>query len=566
MAGDATVGRSRTLILAAMIFAVAMTFIDQTIVSIAAPQIQRELGLTSTGVQWAINAYLLSLAALFAFGGRLADTVGHRRMVTLGVIVFAGSSAMCGLTPTGSLAEAWIVTFRVLQGAGGAIMFPAALAIVVQTFELRERGRALAIFFGIAGGLTSIGPILGGYLTQWTWRAIFWVNIPVAVIALILIAVSRPVTVHRPARMDYRGLALIASGVALSVFGFQQSFIWGWSSPGTWACIVAGALLLVVFYFVELRTPSPLIAVSIFRIRAFLVENLVLAVTMLVFVPIFFFASEYAQIALGKSPSEAGLYILYFFIGFVIAAQLGGRMLDRIGAKRPVVLGCILGAVGFYLWAGRVTGLDFGAQQWDIILAGAGMGLMLGPANTDAINRASRLTYGEATGITQTVRNYAASLGLAILGTVLVSQLHARIVTSLIAQGVPVARAHAEASSISQAHGGASATASIPHFVRLDFAYATRSVLYAMAGIMAFAAIVAFVGLRTGLQEETDATETEPGTGAEAESEAESGTEPESKPESGTGAEAESGAESGIEPESRPEPGVEPGTGAQSLA
>ena len=180
-------GQSRNLILAAMIFAVAMTFIDQTIVSIAAPQIQRRLGLTSTGVQWAINAYLLSLAALFAFGGRLADTVGHRQMVTLGVIIFAGASAMCGLTPKGSLAEAWIVTFRVLQGAGGAIMFPAALAIVVQTFALRERGRALAIFFGIAGGLTAIGPILGGYLTQWTWRAIFWVNIPVALIALALI-------------------------------------------------------------------------------------------------------------------------------------------------------------------------------------------------------------------------------------------------------------------------------------------------------------------------------------------------------------------------------------------
>src|SRR6202167_1997411 len=254
-----TGGQSRNLILAAMIFAVAMTFIDQTIVSIAAPEIQKELSLTSTGTQWAINAYLLSLASLFAFGGRLADTVGHRKMVTLGMVVFAASSALCGLTPKGNLAEAWIVTFRVVQGAGGAIMFPAALAIVVQTFALRERGKALAIFFGIAGGLTSIGPILGGYLTQWTWRAIFWVNIPVAIIALVLIAISKPVTVHRPARMDYRGLALIASGVALSVFGFQQSSIWGWSSPGIWACIVVGAGVLVVFYRVEMRTSSPLI-------------------------------------------------------------------------------------------------------------------------------------------------------------------------------------------------------------------------------------------------------------------------------------------------------------------
>jgi EmrB/QacA subfamily drug resistance transporter len=508
-------GGSRNLILAAMIFAVAMTFIDQTIVSIAAPEIQKELGLTSTGTQWAINAYLLSLAALFAFGGRLADTVGHRKMVTLGVILFAGSSALCGLTPKGSLAEAWIVTFRVLQGAGGAIMFPAALAIVVQTFELRERGRALAIFFGIAGGLTAIGPILGGYLTQWTWRAIFWVNIPVAIIALILIVISKPQTEHRPARMDYKGLALIASGVALSVFGFQQSSIWGWSNPGTWACIIVGAGLLVTFYFVELRTDEPLIEVHIFRIRPFLVENIVLAIAMLTFVPVFFFASEYAQIALGKTPSNAGLYILYFFIGFVIAAQLGGRMLDRIGAKRPVVLGCAISAVGFYLWASKVTGLSFSSQEWYIILAGAGMGMMLGPASTDAVNRASRLSYGEASGVTQTVRNYAASLGLAILGSILVSQLRSHTTSSLMHLGLTSAQAHARASSIAQqAQGGSGGSAGhIPHFIRLDFAQATQTVFYVMAGIMAAAAIAAFIGLRAGVQEETDATETDPGEG-----------------------------------------------------
>jgi EmrB/QacA subfamily drug resistance transporter len=510
---DATGGRSRNLILAAMIFAVSMTFIDQTIVSIAAPQIQRQLGLSSTGMQWAINAYLLSLAALFAFGGRLGDTVGHRRMVVLGVLLFAGSSALCGLTPKGSWAEAWIVTFRVVQGAGGAIMFPAALAIVVQTFALRERGRALALFFGIAGGLTSIGPILGGFLTQWTWRAIFWVNIPVALVALILIAVSKPSTAHERAPMDYRGLALIVPGVALSVFGFQQSAIWGWSNPATALVIAAGAALLVVFSIVEVRLPSPLIQMHIFKNRAFLVENLVLGISMLVFIPIFFFASEYAQIALGKTASEAGLYLLYFFVGFVITAQIGGRMLDRAGAKRPVVIGCVLAAVGFDLWAGKVTHLNFASQQWYVILAGAGMGFMLGPASTDAVNRASRLSYGEATGITQTVRNYAASLGLAILGTILVSGLRSRLVTSFVSQGVPTGRAQREASSISQTQSGGGSITSIPHFVRLDFAYATRSVLYVMAAIMAVAAIVAFVGLRPGVQEEAGGPVAEPASG-----------------------------------------------------
>jgi MFS family permease len=402
------------------------------------------------------------------------------------------------------------VLFRAVQGIGGAIMFPAALAIVVQTFALRERGRALALFFGIAGGLTAVGPVLGGYLTQWTWRAIFWVNIPVALVALALIAISRPVTEHRAARMDYRGLALIATGVGLSVFGFQQSNIWGWRNPAIAASIVAGVALVVVFFFVEIRTPSPLMQVSIFRIRPFLVENIVLFVTNLAFIPLFFFGSEYAQISLGKNASQAGIILLYFFVGFVIAAQIGGRLLDRAGAKRPVVLGCVLGAVGFWLWGGKVTGLDFGAQQWFIILAGAGMGFMLGPASTDAVNRASRLSYGEATGITQTVRNYAASLGLAVLGTISVTVMRSKVAASLVSQGVPSARANAAASSLSQSRSGN--VASIPHFIRIDFAQATQTVLYILAGVMAVAAMVALFGLPAGIQQEaaTPATAAKP--------------------------------------------------------
>ncbi len=324
-------GRSRSLILTAMIFAVAMTFIDQTIIAIAVPQIQRELGLSSTGMQWAVNAYLLALAALFALGGRLADTLGHRRLVTLGVIIFAGASALCGLTPASGIAEARLVTFRALQGAGGAIMFPAALGIVVQTFPLRQRGRALALFFGIAGGLTAVGPIAGGYLTDWTWSAIFWVNIPIALIALVLIAISRPSTEYRRAPIDYRGLALAVSGIGLSVFGFQQSSTWGWTNPATGACIAAGVILLIVFYAVERRTDSPLIDVRIFANGQFTVENIILWISSLAFVPVFFFASQYAQIALDEPPIKASLVLLYFFLGFAVAAQLGGRMLDRAG-------------------------------------------------------------------------------------------------------------------------------------------------------------------------------------------------------------------------------------------
>jgi EmrB/QacA subfamily drug resistance transporter len=506
-------GRPRNLILAGMIFAVAMTFIDQTIVSIAAPNIQRELHLTDTGMQWAINAYLIALAALFAFGGRLADTIGHRRMVVLGVIVFAGASTLCGLTPKGSGAEAWLISFRALQGAGGAIMFPAALGIVVQTFPLRQRGKALAMFFGITGALTAVGPILGGYLTEWTWRAIFWVNIPVAIVALILIAISKPVTEYKPAPVDVRGVALIVAGVTVSVIGFQQASTWGWGNAGTIVCIVAGIALLVTFALVERKTESPLMKVDIFRNRAFAVENGVLGIAMLAFVPLFFFASEYAQVALNESAKTTGLVLLYFFLGFVVASQIGGRILDARGAKWPVVIGCAVAAVGFALWAGKMTDLSLSHQVWAIVLAGAGMGFMLSPASTDAVNRASRLSYGEATGITQTVRNFAASLGLAILGTILVSRMHAEVTSTLLGRGASAAQAAAgaaEATSGTASGSGSGTTANIPHYIRLDFAHSSQTVFYVMAGIMALAAIVALVGLQSGVQPDLATVAEEP--------------------------------------------------------
>ena len=430
-------GGSRSLILTAMIFAVAMTFIDQTIVSIAARTMQESLGLSSSGTQWAINAYLL-------------------------------------------------------------------IAIVVVTLDLHSRGRALALFFGIAGALTAIGPIVGGFLIEWDWRSIFWINIPVALIALALIAISKPPNEARPAPMDYRGLALIVGGAGLSVFGFQQSALWGWSDPAIWFSIAIGVALLVVFFAVEARTDSPLINVRIFRNQAFLVENIILGIATMAFIPVFFFTALYGQVALAEKATTSSLLILYFFAGFVICAQIGGRMLDRGGAKRPVVLGCALAAVGFGLWASRATDLRVGAQVVYIVMAGAGMGLMLGQANTDAINRASRYSYGEATGITQTVRNYGASLGFAILGTLLITRFRSAITASPTGQGLSGPAASAQAAKIAQLQGGSNVNVTaIPQFIRADFATTTRDVLYGMCVIMAVAAFVALRGLRRGVQEDT---------------------------------------------------------------
>jgi EmrB/QacA subfamily drug resistance transporter len=511
----ATAG-NRRLVLAAMIFAVSMTFIDQTIVALAVPDLQKDLGLSATGIQWIVNAYLLALSALFAFGGRLADIAGHRRMVVVGVVTFAGASALCGATPTGDLAEPWMIFFRVVQGAGAAIMFPAALAIVIAAFPVAERGRALAIFFGITGALTAVGPIAGGYLTEWTWRSIFWINVPVAIIALILTGLAKPPDERRPAPIDWAGTALIAGGMGLAVLGLQQSSEWGWGSPVTWLCIVAGLALLVAFVRYELRAEHPVIQLRIFRNRAFAVDNLVLFLLMLVFLPLFFFASLYTQISLGDDASGAGLYLLIFFAGFALASQWGGRILDSRGARAAVIPGCAVAAVGFFFWGRSLPDLDVGDHWIFIVLAGAGVGLILGPASTDAVNRAPRTSYGEATGIIQTLRNFGGSLGLAVLGTVLILRNKSNIESSLGELGLPRERADEIADALSQSGGGSrsgalgDATGPVAQrafeAVQHDFALSTRTVFYVMAGVMALAYVVAHIAMPRGRVE----AETEP--------------------------------------------------------
>jgi EmrB/QacA subfamily drug resistance transporter len=493
---------NKQLVLAAMIFAVAMMFIDQTIVAIAIPQLETDLDLTATGAQWIINGYLLSLSALFAFGGKLSDVLGHRRMVLIGVIGFAVASALCGATPTGDIGEPWLIFFRIVQGGFAAVMFPAALAIVVGAYDVRERGKALAIFFAVTGGLTSVGPLAGGFLVEWTWRAIFWINIPIAIIAVLLTFKAQPDNTRKQVPIDYRGTVLVCAGMGLIVLGLQQSSVWGWGSVATWATIVVGLVLMVAFWRLQLRIPDPLIRVRIFADRYFTADNSVLFLMSACFIPIFFFASVYSQLVLGYNASNAGLYLVIFFGGFAAASQLGGRLLDARGAYIPVVAGCAVAAVGFYLWGHQLTDASLDSQWIYIVITGAGMGLVLSPVSTDALNRAPAGSYGEVTGVTQTVRNFGSSLGLAVLGTILISSNRSNLESGLGALGVPTKNADCIADAISSGAGGSSASCGgagggggsrVFDAIQHSYALSTETVFTVMAGIMVAAFIVALL-------------------------------------------------------------------------
>jgi predicted MFS family arabinose efflux permease len=272
--------------------------------------------------------------------------------------------------------------------------------------------------------------------------------------------------------------------------------VWGWGSLETIASLVLGVALLAAFVRWERSVEEPLIDLKIFRSEGFRVDNTVLGMMSAVFLPFFFFASVYAQISLGKSASNAGVYLLYFFVGFVVMAQVGGRILDRRGARPAVVIGSAIAAVGFYLLAGKLTDLSLGAQTIYIIIAGGGIGMMLGPVSTDAVNRAPSGSYSEVTGITQTSRNFGASVGLAVLGTILLDRDRTNVASTLRAHGVPAASAHRIASSFgSGSASGSSASARLPfhHAIALAAAHSSQMVFYVMAGIMAATFVVALL-------------------------------------------------------------------------
>lgn len=498
------------LTLAGLIVAVSMTTIDQTIVALSAPTIETDLGLGHDVMQWAVNVYLIATAAAFLLGGRLADVFGHKKMVQVGIAGFGITSLLCGLAPTGAYAGAWLITARALQGVAGAIMFPAAIGIVVQTFPREGRARAMASFFAITGAMTAIGPIAGGFLTQWTWRSVFWVNVPLAIVASIIVAVSAAPSLRRDERIDLVGALTIAAGLAAVVFGLQQAGSWGWTSPYVLASLVAGIGLIIAFVQVERRTPEPLVKLELFRDRGFVIVTLATLFASMAFLSTFFFLSVYGQVSLELTAINTGLLFAKFFVGFVIAAQIGSRRFDRVGARSVLILGGLIGAAGFGWLAVSVTTIpaDPGAvlnhQTWPIMLAGAGVGFMISAASTDAVNRAIGASYGEVTAISQTMRNFGSALGLAVFSTLVTGVLTDKLISSFTALGASAADARGVVGRISGAevgHGtGSAGFDQLPAAVQQQFLQAVHqgyadAVAWAFGGAAVAMLVVTLLGL-----------------------------------------------------------------------
>jgi len=406
-------------ILLSTILASSMAFIDSSALNVALPAIQRALDVKGTGLLWIVNAYTLFLSALLLVGGALGDQYGRNRVFGAGIILFAVSSLACGLAPS----PTFLITARIAQGVGGALMVPGSLSIITALFPANKRGRAIGTWSMFSALTTVLGPVLGGWLAGigW-WRAVFFINIPLAGIALY--AMSRfPESRASQARpLDLNGAVLATLGMGLLTYGFIQGSEAGWEKPRIIAGLSTGALALITFIWWELRTSHPMMRPRLFSIRTFTVAN---AQTLLIYASLggmlFFIPLNLVQVQ-GYSEQQTGLAMLPFALLISGLSRLSGSWVDRVGARPPLLLGPLICAVGYW-FLGR-TGLTSGpAQYWStffpaLLALGAGMGITVAPLTTAVMGAVPDDSTGAASGINNTFARMSTVLAIAILGAI----------------------------------------------------------------------------------------------------------------------------------------------------
>ncbi len=434
--------------LAAMCFALFMIMLDNTVMNVALPSIQKDLGASISSLEWVVNGYSLSFAVLLATGGRLGDILGRRRMFMTGVVLFALSSATAGLAPsTGAL-----VASRVTQGVGAALMMPATLSIITNAFAPAERGRAIGTWAGVSALALALGPLLGGFLTEHvSWRAIFYLNIPVAagavVTALFAVRESRDETVGR--EIDWAGTAVLTAGLTAGVLALIEGNSWGWGSERVIALIAGSIALLAAFAWLEGKVRAPIVQFEFLRNRNFFGALTVAFVISFAMLGMFFFMALYIQNILGYSPLEAGVRFLPTTLVIMVVAPVAGRMTDRIGARVPIVAGLAIVAVSLFMQAQISDTSGYGPLLVPFILMGLGIGLTMSPMSTAAMNAVHVTKSGLASGLLSMSRMVGGTFGVAVLGAIFQGSSRTELESALSGSGVPAS----QVDSISQQLG-----------------------------------------------------------------------------------------------------------------
>jgi EmrB/QacA subfamily drug resistance transporter len=411
----------RWLTLAAVSVGLFMIMLDNTVVNVALPSIQRDLEADLSELQWIVTGYALTFAALLLVGGKAADAYGRRRIFVLGIVVFTVASLACGLATSSEM----LVAARVLQGAGAALMNPATLSIIAATFPPAQRGAAIGIWAGVSALALAIGPLVGGLLTeQLSWHWIFFVNVPVGVLGIgasyLFIDESRDET-HE--RLDLPGLATSGLGLFALTYGLIEANTYGWTSTRILGSFAVAAVALTGFVVLERRQRAPMLQLELFRSRTYTGANTVMLLVAFAMFGVFFFVSLYMQNILGYSAVQAGAAFLPMTVLIILVAPLAGRTSDRFGSRGLVTAGMLLIALQLVLFARLDQDASFADLLPALLVGGLGMAMTMTPTAAAATRAVPVDKAGVGAAVLNSARQVGGTLGIAVMGAIVASSL-----------------------------------------------------------------------------------------------------------------------------------------------
>jgi EmrB/QacA subfamily drug resistance transporter len=412
--------------LAAVSFGLFMIMLDNTVVNVALPTMEKDLHVKISQLEWVVIAYALTFAALLITGGKLADLYGRRRIFVLGLAVFTLSSLACGLAPSAG----FLIGARAVQGVGAALMNPATLSIIVATFPPRQRGQAIGIWAGVSALALAIGPLGGGLIVEnlnWNW--IFFVNVPVGVLAIVVskfaIRESRDTSAEQS--IDLPGLVTSIGFLFSLSYALVEGNARGWTSPEILSLFATAAVLLAAFVVLEQRQRLAMLDLSLFRIGAFTGANIVAMLVTLSMFGVFFFVSLYIQNILGYSATQAGATFLPMVSLIILIAPLAGRLSDRLGSRWLMGGGMALVGISLLLYERVTVHSDFWTLLPAMILGGFGMAMTMSPMTAAAMGAVPVDKAGVGSGVLNSFRQVGGSFGIAVMGAIVAAYLPAHV-------------------------------------------------------------------------------------------------------------------------------------------